>query len=241
MTSPRLYAEHIIGLRAVEHVREEDASTAAVVSARYEYIRACGFLTGRENGKDLGEDGSLGDLDIRAGDGQYVFLSYGPRYRHLRTPAACYGFLFDAAQLIRDYGALVGPDMLPYYDDILDRVARYVDRRLPALPAISEAELAEFMALVGEDDQGMAAYIRQESTSRYHDLCDAVRYDDASEPGGAEAIDRFQRMAHRIQRWARAGGRQALAALQPGLEILVPSPLPLTAAVGFVEAGEFRP
>lgn len=233
-----LYAEHIIGLRAVEHMREEDAGTIAAVVARYEYIRARGFLRGRENGKEMGEDGSLGDLDVRAGDGQYVFLSYGPRYRQLRQPQTCYGFIFDAVRLIRDYGALVGPDLLHHYDDILDRVARRVDKKLPPLPAISEAELAEFMALTGEDDPGMAAYIRQSSTSRYHDLCDGVRFDDASALGGAEAIDRFERMARRIQRWARVSGQRALTALQPGVEILVPSPLPLSAAIGCIEGGE---
>lgn len=234
----KMYAEHIIGLRAQEHVHPQAENTAVAVRQRFEEIRALGLLLPRTEPKPLGEDGSVFDLDRLAGDGRYVFLSYGARYRLEREPALCYGFLFDAEMLIRRCGALVGPDMLDEYDTILDAVAREVDASLPPLPMASDEEIAKFMALVGEDDPEMATYIQQSSTSRYHYICDAVKSGDYSVEGARIATYKFREAAKQAQTRLRLSGQAALDALQPGMEILVYNQLALGWRLGTIEGGE---
>ena len=115
-----MHAERIVGLTAKEQTRPGDPASIASVLARYRSIRAGGVLLPRTEEKPLGADGSLFDLDRLAGDNRYVFLSYGARYRDMREPALCYGFLFDAERLIIERGALVGGDMLDHYENLLE-------------------------------------------------------------------------------------------------------------------------
>jgi hypothetical protein len=232
-----MYAEHIIGLRATELARPDSPKTAVAVRRRFDAIEASGVLLPRPEPKAPGEDGSLFGLDRLAGDGRYVFLSYGARYREVREEALCYGFLFDPMALILQHGALVGPDMMEEYDTILDEVVREVDASLPPLPQASDAEIAEFMALMGEEDPGMAAYIQQASTSRYHDLCDAVISGDTAVEGAELAIRMFRERAQVAQAELRLSGADALNALTLGMEILVPDYLPLALCIGRIEAG----
>ena len=234
-----MYAEHIIGLLPRERDCADDPAVVAAVRARFVQILHSGQLRAR-GARTVGQDGSIFELDVLAGDGQYVFLSYGPRYREVVPTALCFGFLFDANTLICQHNALVGPDMANAYDCAIDEAASTVVSLLPPLPAAADAEIAEFMQLMGESDPGMAAYIQQQSTSRYHDLCDAIRNNDRSAPGGAQAIDIFLARAQAAQEELRLAWPLALDALVPGVEILVQSPLPLSAAVGVIEAGELR-
>lgn len=235
-----MYAEHIIGLTAKEQMRPDAPDQVSSVFARYRAIRAAGVLRPRVEEKQPGEDGSLFELDRLAGDNQYVFLSYGARYREYRTPAMCYGFAFDAEQLVAEYGAIVGGDMLDRYERLLEQCIAEVAATLPPLEMISDAELADFAALAG-DDPNMLAYVRQQSVYRDSDIDMAIRIGDMSEPGAQEAVTLFQARVGALQRRHRKAGHAALAALREGVEILVPTQLPISVAAGFIEAGVFVP
>lgn len=235
-----MHAEHIVGLTAKEQTRPGDPASVASVLARYRTISAGGVLLPRTEEKPLGADGSLFDLDRLAGDNRYVFLSYGARYRDVREPALCYGFLFDADRLIIERGALVGGDMLDHYENLLEQCIAEVAAAVAPLPMISDAELADFAAIAG-DDPAMLDYVRQESVHRDSDIDMAIRCGDMAEPGAMEAVALFQARVGAIQAQYRVGGAAALAALREGVEILVPNQLPICDAAGFIEAGAIIP
>jgi hypothetical protein len=94
--------------------------------------------------------------------------------------------------------------------------------------------------LLGMDtnDAALMAYLKVASTSRRHDLETAVKIGDMDEPGAAEAVARFQVAAAAIQAEKRFAGRDALAQLEPGMELLVPCILPLSLALCMIEAGQ---
>ncbi len=234
-------AEHIIGLLPLELSRP--AEHAAAVRVRYQAILRAGFLQPRSQSRTVQDTGSSFALDHLAGDTGYIFLSVGPRYRSLRPPEVCYGFAFDAEQLIRDYGALVGPDLLQDYEDALDEIIGDLDEELGPLAPITEEELHKQAAILGMDtgDTELMAYLQVASTSRRHDLETAIKDGDMGEPGAEEAVARFRMAAAAIQAEKRFAGRDALARLAPGMEILVPCSLPLSLALYTIEAGQETP
>lgn len=229
-----MIAEHIVGLTPLEYTQRDGLS----VRCRFEKIVAQGVLLPAE--KRNAENGSNSfDLDFLIGDNQYVFLSAGPRYRLDRPSALCYGFLFDAEDLIRNHGALVGPDLGAEYEEILDAVVREVDASLPPLAEISDEELDAFADAMGITDPDMLAHLRRESTSRYHDLIAAVTAGDLSVEGATQAIEQFKAEAKKMQDRLRLRGEDAIAALAEGMEILVPTRLALALSIGTVEGGDF--
>ena len=230
-------AEHIIGLRATDYAQPDNPSSAANVLAHYRQICAECVLRTRNGERKIGEDGSSFALDHLAGDTKYIFFSYGPRYRHLRPAHLCYGFAFDAKQLILEHGALVGPDLAADYDDLLDEAVRQVDASLPSLP-VDEESIAEFIEAMGETDPAMIEHLRQSSTSRHHDLVAAVQEGDDSVEGASEAKRLFMESVRRLQARKRWSGQEALFRLEPGFEILVSNAIPLSLAVARIEAGE---
>jgi len=233
----RLLAEHVIGLLPAEYVNPAESTES--VRARFHAIMSSGVLVPAQKREFMGASNSF-DLDFLAEDNQYVFLSAGARYRDERPGCVCYGFVFDPVDLINNHGAIVGPDLANAYDDLLDEVVRQVESTLPALPAISDDELAAFTELMGITDSVMIEHIRAESTSRYHDLIAAVEDGDLSVDGAAEAVALFKEGAALIQSETRKTGRDALDALAEGMEILIPKSLPISAAIGTIEAGEIK-
>lgn len=245
-----MLAEHVIGLSYSEYAARFDNSKRAAaresLRQRFQQIQRTGVLQPRGRPRDPSHDdhGSSFGLDLLAGDGDYVFLSYGPRYRNLFPDDLCYGFLFDAVQLVQA-GALVGPDLIHDYEELAHEIAEEVDARLPALPEISDEELEEFAGLFGTHDEEMLTHIRQQSTSRYHDIIDGMRYQDRSVPGAKIAMWLFRRRVSAIQSQHRKAGEEALALLrqenEPSkLEILFPDQLPLAWSVGTIQAGQRR-
>lgn len=230
-----MVAEHVIGLRAGEH---GDLAKASQVAARFAAIVASGQLRPRVEERTLGEDGHLQELDRLAGDHQYVFFSVGEHYRlHFEgMEPLCYGFVADAATLINEYGALVGPDLLADYEDLMEQCIAEVAATLPPLDPISDAELAEFVAIAG-DDPAMLAYVREQSVHRDYEIDMAIRCGDMAEPGAAEAVALFQARVGAIQTKARRSGAEALVMLEPGLEILVPGSVPVRTMIGTIEGG----
>lgn len=240
-----MYAEHIIGLLPKEHIASSPTEIAAAsqsVRSRWEMIRQSGVLRPHGKLRAPGETGSTFPLDVMAGDSQYVFLSYGPRYRHAeRHSDLCYGFAFDPVCLIEQCGALVGTDMMDTYDDIIDATATEIDATLPPKPQDAEG-VAAFMTTFGEGDPKLRAYLLEASTSHYDDLCDAIRHNDPSGPGAAVAIQLFKERTAAAQRSMRKCGREAIALLSDAaageLEILVPIQLPLSLCNGYIINGE---
>lgn len=231
-------AEHVIGLSAVELARRD----ADAARRRYEEVLAAGVLRPRgDRQRDLTDPGSVRELDALAGDGRYVFLSIGSRYREVREAALCYGFLFDAEQLVRA-GALVGPDLLGDYEDLADEIARDLDALSPGDP-VADEEMAVFGAFLGGDDPALLAAVREMSASRYWDILRVLEDGDDSTPEAAEALTRFHAVAAEIQARVRVGGQAALDRLRHGgaLEILWPGELPLAWATGRIEAGQIAP
>lgn len=228
-----MIAEHIIGLTAAEYVQGDGSS----VHQRFEQIKAHGALL-PATARNIGDASNSFALDFLAGDNQYVFLSAGPRYRVERPAHLCYGFLFNVEDLIRNHGALVGPDLGPEYEEILDAVVRDVDASLPPLPEIGDEELSQFAETMGITDPTVLAHLRKESTCRYHDLISAVTDGDLTVEGASQAIEMFKSEAKKIQKSSRLRGEAALAGLAEGMEILVPTSLAIAMAVGAVEGGE---
>ena len=234
----KLYAEHIVGLTAQEMCNPAAPESAASVRSRYQAILDGGVLRPHVGERAVGADGATFPLDHLAGDGRYVFLSYGPRYRKHRPALLCYGFVFDADRLIDECGALVGEDLLASYECILEAAVEEVCAGLPPLPAISAEELAAFAALIGGNDPALLAFVQEQSTSRRHDIDMAVRMGDESVLGMKEALSLFRTRAAEEQRRKRVVGAAAHAALRRGMEVLVCAGLPLSLAVGRIEAGE---
>ena len=58
-----------------------------------------------------------------------------------------------------------------------------------------------------------------------------------AEPGAAEAVALFQARVGAIQAKVRRSGAEALAMLEPGLEILVPGSVPVRTMIGTIEGG----
>lgn len=231
-----MYAEHIIGLHAREHVLTDDPVTIAAVQDRYHAIAQSGILRPRAQEKPFGEDGSLFTLDRLAGDDQYIFLSCGPRYRDVREPDMCYGFIFDAEHLIKQHGALVGPDLLDDYEQLMSDIIERIDATLPPLPIATDEELAE--ALGDDADTEMLAFVRQQSTSHYHDIWRAIDMGDMAVKGAQKAVETFRREVRGIQHAQRKSGAGALTLLREGMEILVPGTLSLAHSIGRVEQGK---
>lgn len=230
-----MHAEHIVGLTAREYTAGNAAQQS--VASRYAAILRDGILRPRMMEKPLGEDGNLFELDRLAGDAAYVFLSVGERYAAHREPALTYGFVFDAATLVREHGAIVGPDLLQHYEDLLEQCIAEVAATLPPLPMITDAELADFAALAG-DDPAMLAYVREQSVHRDSDIDMAIRCGDMTEPGALEAVALFKQRVPALQAEHRCAGQAALARLSEGMEVLVPNTLPISAAIARIEAGE---
>ncbi len=228
-------AEHIIGLTPHERTTNDGAS----VRQRWEAIREEGLLRSRGFPREMGQDGTTFTLDHLAGDGDYVFLSRGVRYRANREASTCYGFVFDATALVAN-GALVGPDLLNDYEEILDEVVKEIEATLPPLEPANEEELAAF----ADGDPALLAHLRAESTSRYWDIMGAIENDDMGVPGADVAKVIFLRRVLAIQHAKRKSGDEALALLATGdadLEILVPFLLPLANATALIVAGEVIP
>lgn len=232
-----MFAEHIIGLSALERARED----VAAARRRYEAIARADVLRPRGDAEPgLLDPGSAFDLDVLAGDGRYVFLSYGPRYRAIRRPELVYGWLFDAEALVRA-GALVGPDLLSDYEEIADRIATEMAAELPPSAPATNEDVALFADLFGDDDPAMLAAVREMSADGYWDIIEALEHGQAGDPLADESRHRFRAAAAGLQGRRRVSGNEALARLRSEsdthFEILFPGGLPLTMAVGRIEAG----
>lgn len=230
-----MHAEHIIGLTAKEK-SGAPAAIASAVAARFAAIRADGALRPYCAERPMGAHGNSFELDHLAGDSGYVFLSVGERYRRYAENGTAYGFVFDAERLVLECGALVGPDMLHHYEDLMEQCVAEVAATLPPLPMISEEELAGFATLAG-DDPAMLAYVREQSVYRDSDIDMAIRLGDMDEPGATEAVALFQQRAPAMQAQWRKSGDEALAMLEEGMEVLVKGSLPLALAIGTIEGG----
>lgn len=230
-----MHAEHIIGLTAKEK-SGDPAATASAVAARFATIQADGALRPYCAERALGAHGNTFELDHLAGDSSYVFLSVGERYRRYAENGTAYGFVFDAERLVLECGALVGPDMLQHYEDLMEQCIAEVAAALPLLPMISEEELAGFAEMAG-DDPAMLAYVREQSVYRDSDIDMAVRCGDMDEPGAAEAVALFRQRVPALQAQWRRAGVEALAMLGDGMEVLVKGSLPLALATAIIEGG----
>ena len=245
-------AYHIIGFSALELGRytydptpAKKADVEAAIAARYTAIRQAGVIHARCHQPQVWDSpGRSTWEDDLVGDDRYVFLSVGPRYAD-QVDAAAYGFVFDAEALI-ERGAVLGlGDLAADYTEIIGVAAENVAAALPRLPRITEAELDEFMALMGESDPAMRQFISDKSTDPESGLLEALRDGDVTHPGYAPTAALIQQRVADLHREQRLTGAAALARLRQteadgGLEILVLERLPLAWAVGRIEAGVER-
>lgn len=222
-------------------LRGEIDAAAASVQQRFQVMLDDGFI--RPSGSS-NNPGSIFALDKLAGDIGSVFFSLGPRYREMRHPQLCYGFIFEPAVLV-NMGAAVGPDLLDDYEALADQIVTEIDGRLPSLEAATPAELDQFMALMGDDSMpGMREHLQATSTSRYHNIMAGLETGDKEEPGARVAAFIFRKRVAALQAVRRKRGAEALALLEtatPELELVIPGALPLSSAAGLIVAGELRP
>jgi hypothetical protein len=239
-------AEHIIGLSAAEIGRYHyggDAGVAEVVKHRFDAILRSGYLLARgarvKSPRGLKDHGNTFEFDHLAGDDRFIFLSAGSRYREIREPEICFGFVFDAEALVAD-GALVGPDLIENYEALAYEIAVEVESTLPPRPPMSNEELADFADAMGVKDPYMLQYIRSQSRRRYHDIIDGMKAKDESVPGVSEALALWCERLPTVQA-KRNRGTEALEMLRGAdkdLEVLVEGPLSIAKAVATIEEGE---
>jgi len=243
-----IHVYHVIGFKSIELGRlgyrpETLPAIQAASRQRFEQIVSEGVLLARRHLPQAWDSpGRSFSEDNLAGDDRYIFLGADDRYLR-QASAACYGFVFDAEMLIRRYGALVGTcDLAEDYTEIIGGAAEQVAATLPSLPRISDQELDEFMALMGETDPAMRQHISDRSTDPEHGLLDAVRDGDTNHPGYEAAITIICRMMADLHDKTRLSGQAALDYLRDGtnagFEVLVPDRLPVSAAVGVIREGE---
>lgn len=238
-------AYHIIGFKSLElgqviYKPELKAQISEIVAARFEEIRQAGIIHARRHlSGDIGRSTWEDDL---ADDDQFVFLSVGPRYAD-QVEGVPYGFVFDAEDLVRR-GAILGiHDLASDYTRIVGEVAEEVAATLPRLPRISDEELDEFMALMGEDDPHMRQFISDNSTNPENELLDALNDGNTDYPGYGLAIALIRERIADLHREKRLVGEAALAYLKAhpangDMEILVRDVLDLSQAIGVVVRGK---
>jgi hypothetical protein len=244
-----MIAHHIIGLSALELGRwaydpspEQKEEIRSATQQRFEQILEMGYLQARRDLPADNPDRSTWE-DNLAGDDRYIFLSVGARYLD-QIEGAAYGFVFDAEDLIRQ-GAILGlHDLASRYTEIIGEAAEEVAATLPRLPRIAEAELDEFMALMGESDPAMRQFISDESLNPESELIDALSDGNAAYPGYSQCVALIQQRIAALHAEKRLQGDAALAYLQQhgepngAMEILVPDRLPLAWATGYIRAGK---
>ena len=239
--------EHIIGFSASDlgHlVYSADGQALLAQSAEQRFAAVCAagrLVASGASQRTLEHPGSQRDYDLLAGDGRYIFLSIGRRYRDVREPELSYGFVFDAEELIAQ-GGLVGYDLLSDYEELADAVVREVDATLPPAAPISAEELAEFANLMGATDPGMLVHLREQSISHYWDILDGMLARDESVPGVSEALSLWQERLPALQVAHRKSGADALGLLRSDhqngdLELLMEGELNLRMAKAFIVAG----
>lgn len=234
-------AEHIIGLTAQEHAWvHSDIDTLRLraqvsVFERFNRILTSDVLLPRDIDSPSPEKtGTSFDEDFLAGDNKYVFASVGPRYRMITPPEVCYGFVFDAQQLVTE-GALVGYDLMPDYESLLDSVAKRVDASLPQAEPMPMKDILAFMETLGESDPGMALSLQKDSTSHYWDILDGMREKNEEVIGVSQALALFSKEVKELQARKRVS---LVDAIEDGKEILVLGKLPLSKAVGVIRRGQ---
>lgn len=247
-----ILAEHVLGIPDAglgRYAFGDEAKRAQVAAAQrrhFEQVKASGRLQARgKESRGFAEPGSQFDYDCLAGDGRYVFLSAGPRYRGPdgREPELTYGFAFDARHLVEELGALVGHDLLSEYTALLDHIAEEVDATLPPAPRITDEELAEFAEFAGIDDPDLLASIQEDSTSNFYDLVEAAKRRDTTVPGVESILRLWAERLPALHAAHRKRGAEALCLLEEAngdgsLEILVEGSLDLSLALATIEAGE---
>lgn len=245
-TKITIKAYHIIGFKSIElgrltyHPDPKDLSRIqATLATRFAQIKEAGCISARRH---LSQDpydnpGRSNWEDDLVGDDQYVFLSVGPRYRDQTPAGTAFGWVFDAEDLI-ERGAILGLcDLAADYTDIIGQVAEEVAETLPRLLRISEAELDEFMALVGANEPGLRQAVSDGSTDPESDLLEALSWGNVDYPGYDEVIRRIKPRFERLHGEIRLTGEAALGYLrgadyQSGeMEILVKDRLDLSSAV----------
>lgn len=170
-----------------------------------------------------------------------MFLSVGPRYVD-QVDGVAFGFVFDAEELLRS-GAILGiHDLANDYTGIIGEVAEEVAATLPRLPRISDAELDEFMTLMGETDLGMRQFISDNSTNPESELLEALSYGKVDYSGHTQAVSLIKQRIAALHQEKRLSGAAALDYLRQSptdgqLEILVLEKLSLAQATGEIQYG----
>ena len=153
------------------------------------------------------------ETDYLAGDAKYVFLSLGEKYQYETMNETRYFFAFDAHRLIREYDALVGPDLANDYDSIVDAILKETDATLEAKSGMSEAYLDRFCEKMGmsdiQHDPIFRKHMIEDSRSHYQDLLS--EFNDLSREGDRARAMRceFRKRSDRLAK-AKAGSGVAV-------------------------------
>ena len=206
----------------------------------FDAIRRDGFIRPRTEKRKWGEQGAGFQPDWIAQDNQFVFFSLDKAfYSSLVGENRC-GFVFDAEFLILGCNALVGPDLLTKYDDLMHDCAKTVADTMPPKP-IDEAGLKAFLEKHQITDPRMIASIRADEASHYQDILDGMLNEDESVSGAVAGLKLFHAKVGEIQAQYRVSGDAALDVLRSGtspigtpLEILVPGPVSIDARLGVI-------
>ena len=192
-------------------------------------------------------------MDWHAEDNEYVYFSPGNNDFYLMLQPdgtdGTYGFIFNAETLIREYNALVGPDLMTKYDELLHEVAKEIDARLPR-KTVDEAALQAFFEQHAITDPNMQARMRQDEAENYYDVLYGMLDREMDVPGVREGLAAFKKRVKHLKAKYRVSGAAALARLRTDenlrsehpigtpLEILVASAVPISIAVGQIRRGK---
>ena len=197
-------------------------------------IKAEGYIKPLCRLRQSGEAGYGFKPDWVAGDTEYIFFSVSDFYMNLGHTGEdeTFGFVFDAYDLVYDFGGIVGEDLVHEYDKLLHKTAKEIDLTLKAKP-VDDAAVQEFCERMEISDPRIIESIQKDEASHYYDLLDGMLNRDESVPGVSAALQLFDKRAALLRacrRFAGDEGWQLLKNASALMEILVKKEVPIAHA-----------
>ena len=190
-------------------------------------------------------ESSIYIYDKFAGDDQFVFLSSPGRIPITSNEVDVYGFVFEAEILILEYKALVGPDLLKKYVELM---------------RVCACDVAEILQQNASGKEGLSVLLDENKIIPDFDASDviqvisfyqelilqAISTDNTSVLGVSDTIEMFKDNVAKLQKKIRSKGKDALELLKQDppswsldwWEILVKDSLPIKIAIGEIKKGE---
>lgn len=205
----------------------------------FEKIKQQGGI--QPSGRERKANGGMHYLDVHAKD-RFVFLSSPYFVKRDGIIEKTYGFVYNAEDLILEYNALVGPDLLPEYIKLMHKCAKSFAKDPCEDDKIG---LVAYMENNGITEIPPELFEYADENASYYDIWFGIRESDTNIPAVCDTIDLYENKVLSLQKEKRCPGAKALELLKQDppscslpWEILVEDSLPLKLAIGEIEKGE---